>query len=256
MLEIEIIPCLRDNYAYLLLDTSGNSVGVVDPSESVPVNAALMARNLALTHIFNTHHHWDHTGGNLDLKSRWGARIIGPGKDRARIPGLDEGVSEGDVYEFGACKARVLEIPGHTRGHIAFYFPESRALFCGDTLFSLGCGRLFEGTPAQMWDSLGKLRRLPAETKVYCGHEYTATNARFALSIDPDNAALQIRAREVAALRAKNLPTVPSTMESEIAANPFLRADDPALARALKMEAADPVAVFAEVRRRKDGFRG
>jgi hydroxyacylglutathione hydrolase len=255
-LDIRSLPVLSDNYVFLLREPAAGAVAAVDPSVAVPVIETLGTLGWRLTHILNTHHHWDHTGGNLELKERFGCTVVGPAADAARIPGIDVALGEGEVYAFGQEPAHIFDIPGHTRGHIAFYFPESRALFCGDTLFSLGCGRLFEGTPAQMWDSLGKLRRLPADTRVYCGHEYTATNARFALALDPDNAALKARAREVAALRAKNLPTVPSLMETEIAANPFLRADDPALARALEMEAADPVAVFAEVRRRKDRFRG
>jgi len=255
-LDIQALPVLSDNYVFLLREPEAGAVAAVDPSVAEPVIEALATLGWRLTHVLNTHHHWDHTGGNLELKERFRCTVVGPAADAARIPGIDVALGEGEVYAFGKEPAHIFDIPGHTRGHIAFYCPESRALFCGDTLFSLGCGRLFEGTPAQMWESLGKLRRLPAETQVYCGHEYTAANARFALALDPDNAALQARAREVAALRAKNLPTIPSLMESEIAANPFLRADDPALARALDMEAADPVAVFAEVRRRKDGFRG
>ena len=253
-LEIHAVLALTDNYVYLLREPKAGTVAAVDPSLAEPVIVALENLGWRLTHILNTHHHWDHTGGNLELKALTGCTIVGPKADEARIPGIDVALGEADRYEFGAETAQVFDIPGHTRGHIAFYFPESRALFCGDTLFSLGCGRLFEGTPAQMWRSLGKLRRLPADTNVYCGHEYTESNARFALTLDPDNAALQKRAREVAQLRAAGRPTVPAVMESECAANPFLRADDPALARALNMETADPVSVFAEVRRRKDSF--
>jgi len=255
-LEIHAVPVLTDNYVYLLREPEADAVAAVDPSVAAPVLAALERLGWRLTHILNTHHHWDHTGGNLELKAHTGCTIVGPKADAARIPGIDVALAEGERYRFGAETAEVFDIPGHTRGHIAFYFPESKALFCGDTLFSLGCGRLFEGTPAQMWDSLSKLRRLPPDTKIYCGHEYTQSNARFALTIDPGNAALRARAKEAAALREKNLPTVPAVMASECAANPFLRADDPALARALEMETADPVEVFAEVRRRKDAFRG
>ena len=254
MLDIEIVPCLKDNYAYLLRDARTGAIAIVDPSEDGPVNAALARRALELTHIFNTHHHWDHTGGNLALKARWGAKIIGPARDRARIPGIDEGLSESDVYEFGSHRIRVLEIPGHTLGHIALWFEGERAVFTGDTLFSLGCGRLFEGTPAQMWTSLSKLARLPDDTRIFCGHEYTQTNARFALTIEPGNEALRARAAEVDGLREADRPTIPSTIAEEKRANPFLRAAEPGIAKTLGLEGADPVSVFAELRRRKDVF--
>lgn len=253
-LEIELVPLLRDNYGYLLRDPQTGACGVVDPSEAAPVLAAARARGWTITHILNTHHHPDHTGGNLAIKAATGAMIIGPKADEARIPGIDLAVAEGERFRLGAAEAEILFIPGHTRGHIAYWFPESAALFCGDTLFALGCGRLFEGTPDQMWSSLGKLRRLPGDTRVYCGHEYTQANARFALTVDGGNAALAERARRIDALRAEGRPTIPSTMAEERATNPFLRADDPGLAAALGLPAKDPVAVFAEVRRRKDVF--
>jgi hydroxyacylglutathione hydrolase len=255
-LEIRILTALSDNYVYLLREPESGAVAAVDPSEAAPVLPALDETGWRLTHVLNTHHHWDHTGGNLELKERFRAAVVGPKADEARIPGIDQAVGEDAPYDFGAARAQVFDIPGHTRGHIAFYFPRSRALFCGDTLFSLGCGRLFEGTPAQMWTSLLKLRGLPPETLVYCGHEYTEANARFALTLDPENEELRRRAAEAAALRRQGLATIPAVMGSETAANPFLRADDAAIAAAVKMEAADPVAVFAEVRRRKDQFRG
>ncbi len=253
-LEIHLVPCLRDNYAYLLREPASGAVGIVDPSEAAPVFAALKERNWRLTHILDTHHHWDHTGGNLELKKATGAVIVGPRADAGRIPGIDVEVGDGDTYRFGEAEAEVFDIPGHTRGHIAFWFRDSRALFCGDTLFALGCGRLFEGTPEQMWTSLGKLRRLPDDTRVYCGHEYTQANARFALTIEPDNADLRARAKEIDALRAENKPTIPSTMGEERATNPFLRADVAALQQAMRRAGDDPVAVFAEIRRRKDSF--
>ncbi len=255
-LEIHAIPALTDNYVYLVRESESGAVAAVDPSVASTVSAALKKLGWRLTHILNTHHHWDHTGGNLALKDQTRCAIVGPKADEGRIPGIGVSLRDGETYDFGAERAAVFDIPGHTRGHIAFYFPESRALFCGDTLFSLGCGRLFEGTPAQMWDSLLKLRRLPGDTAIYCGHEYTEANARFALTIDPRNPALKKRAEEAAALRRAGKPTVPAILESERAANPFLRADDPTLARAAGIEAADPVAVFAEIRRRKDNFRG
>lgn len=253
-LEIHPIPALADNYVYLLREPESGLVAAVDPSEARPVFAALDRLGWRLTHILNTHHHWDHTGGNLELKEKTGALIVGPKADEARIPGIDVALAEGDEFKFGAESAQIFDIPGHTRGHIAFYFPRSKALFSGDTLFSLGCGRLFEGTPAQMWSSLSKLKRLPGDTKVFCGHEYTANNARFALTLEPKNPALNERAAEVHVLRGEGRPTVPALMGNEIAANPFLRADALELRRALNMETADPAEVFAEVRRRKDAF--
>ena len=177
--------------------------------------AALNQHGLQLTHILNTHHHFDHTGGNLELKEMTGARIIGPKADADRIPGIDAGVGEGDLVAIGASVARVFDIPAHTKGHIAFWFEADKAVFTGDTLFAMGCGRLFEGTPAQMWSSLSKLARLPADTRVYCGHEYTQSNGRFALTLEPDNADLVARMKEVDDLRQKGLPTIPSTIGSE-----------------------------------------
>ncbi|HUI18859.1 MAG TPA: hydroxyacylglutathione hydrolase [Alphaproteobacteria bacterium] len=254
ILEIALVPCLKDNYAYLLRDPATGAVGVVDPSEAAPVEAALSARGWTLTHILNTHHHWDHTGGNPALKAATGAVVVGPKADRERIPVIDVAVDEGETFMLGQAEARILFIPGHTRGHIAFWFPESKAVFCGDTLFAIGCGRTFEGTAAQMWHSLGKLKALPADTRVYCGHEYTQANARFALTVEPQNAALKSRARAVDAARAKGQPTIPSTIGEERATNPFFRADERSIAETIGLAGADAVAVFAEVRLRKDKF--
>lgn len=256
MLDIRLIPVLSDNYVYLLRDGATGAVAVVDPGEAEPVAMVLDELGWRLSQILNTHHHADHVAGNEDLRRLSQAPVIGPEADRHRIPTLDQGVGEGDTVRVGSRTAKVIAVPGHTSGHIAFWFEADSALFCGDTLFSLGCGRLFEGTPAQMWDSLLKLRALPDETRLYCGHEYTAGNARFALSLDPDNPALQARAAEVERQRLAGKPTLPVTLGAEKRANPFLRADDPALAARLGMAGADPVAVFAETRRRKDTFRG
>src|ERR1700733_2852967 len=209
-LEISLVPCLSDNSAYLLPAPDDGLCAIVDPSEPGPVKQALSARGLKLTHILNTHHHFDHTGGNLPLKEEFGAKVVGPEKDRERIPGIDVGVVEGAPWTFGARSVPVLEIPAHTRAHIAFVFDD--AVFTGDTLFAMGCGRLFEGTPAMMWASLSKLMRLPDETKIYCGHEYTLSNGRFAMTLEPNNTALQARMKDVEALRAKNAPTIPSTL--------------------------------------------
>jgi hydroxyacylglutathione hydrolase len=253
-LEIVRIPALRDNYLWLAHEPESKATAVIDPAEPGPVLAELQSRGWRLTHILNTHHHADHTGGNAALKAATGCTIVGPRADAQRIPGIEVAVGEGDTYRLGKAEARVFDVPGHTRGHIAYWFPESRALFCGDTIFALGCGRLFEGTPAQMWSSISKLRLLPAETRVYCAHEYTQSNARFALTVEPTNDALVARARAIDEMRARGEPTVPSTLGEEVATNPFLRADRPELLAAAGLEGLDPVAAFGEVRRRKDEF--
>lgn len=254
-LEILQIPVLSDNYVYLVHEAASGATAVVDPAVAAPVLQALDQRGWRLSHILNTHHHGDHVGGNLELKQATGCRIVGPRADAGRIPGIDDQVGDGDRYMFGTAVAEVFDVPGHTRGHIAYWFEASAALFCGDTLFALGCGRLFEGTPAQMWHSLSKLAALPPATRIYCAHEYTQSNARFALSVEPGNPALQRRAAEIDRLRAAGRPTVPSTLAEEIATNPFLRADQPGLQQGVGLAGADPVAVFAETRQRKDVFR-
>jgi hydroxyacylglutathione hydrolase len=253
-LQVEQIPVLSDNYVYLLHEPRAGVTGVVDPAVAAPVLEALRAHGWKLAWILSTHHHADHTGGNLELKQATGCRIAGPKADAARIPGIDLGLGEGDRFRLGDAEAEVFETPGHTSGHISYWFAESKALFCADTLFSLGCGRLFEGTPAQMWRSLGKFARLPDDAVVYCAHEYTQSNARFALSVDPDNPTLKARAAEVERLRAAGRPTVPSTLGAERAANPFLRPHDPAIRKRLGMEGASDEEVFAEIRKRKDRF--
>jgi len=253
-LEIDPVPCLKDNYAYLVYDRSEGICGVVDASEAAPVKRALESRNLKLTHILSTHHHWDHIGGNLELKQAFGVQIVGAAKDAARIPGIDIGLNEGETITLGSHKARVLEIPAHTSQHIAFWFEADRAVFTGDTLFAMGCGRLFEGTPEMMWSSLSKLMRLPDDVRIYCGHEYTEANGRFALTVEPDNRDLQARMVDVRATRAKGLPTIPSTMGLEKKTNPFLRAQSEEIRRTLGLNDASNVDVFAETRRRKDKF--
>jgi hydroxyacylglutathione hydrolase len=253
-LEIEPVPCLRDNYAYLVYDPDEGVCGVVDASEAGPVKRALERRGLKLTHILSTHHHNDHVGGNLALKAEFGATVVGAAKDAARIPGLDIGLNEGDVFTFGSHEARVLEIPAHTSQHIAFWFEADRCVFTGDTLFAMGCGRLFEGTADEMWTSLSKLMRLPDDVRVYCGHEYTEANGRFALTLEPNNADLAARMDEVRKVRAKGLPTIPSTIGIEKKTNPFLRAGSSEIRRTLELENARDVEVFAETRKRKDSF--
>lgn len=261
---VEQIPVLRDNYIYLI-DLGGGAAAVVDPAVSEPVEHRLQQKGWRLTHILNTHHHADHTGANLALKHAYHAEIIGPSADRDRIPGLDHPVADGDVVtlppgpgEGAGAKplvGHVMATPGHTRGHIVYWFAEAGMLFCGDTLFSLGCGRLFEGTPQQMWKSLQMIRGLPSDTMVYCAHEYTQANALFALSVDPDNVDLKRRAEWVTAMREAGRPTVPSRLGTEVLCNPFLRADNERIAEELGMEDANPAAVFAELRKRKDVFQ-
>jgi hydroxyacylglutathione hydrolase len=251
-LEIQLVPCLSDNYAYLIHDAKAGLCAVIDPSEPAPVEKALKARGWRLTHILNTHHHFDHTGGNMALKESHRAEVVGPGKDRERIPAIDVGVDETTNWTFGGRAVRVLEIPAHTRAHIAFVF--DAAAFTGDTLFAMGCGRLFEGTPAMMWTSLSKLAKLPGDTRIYCGHEYTQNNGRFALTLEPSNDALKARMRDVDAARAKGAPTIPSTIKLEMETNPFLRPHAPEIRKTLGLEGADDVTVFAEMRKRKDSF--
>ncbi len=254
MLETVQIPALSDNYVYLLHDGDSGRTAVVDPPEAEPVMAELERRGWSLDWILNTHHHWDHVGANLALKRLTGCQVAGFQGDAHRIPGIDRTLAGGDRFELGASVAQVLEVPGHTLGHVAYWFADADLLCCGDTLFSLGCGRLFEGTAAQMWESLCKLRDLPDATRVCCAHEYTLKNARFALTIEPDRPPLLERVRQVEALRAQGLPTVPSLLGEEKITNPFLRADDPDLQVRLHMCGSPAVAVFAELRRRRDRF--
>jgi hydroxyacylglutathione hydrolase len=250
--EIELVPCLSDNYAVLMHDAGTGTTVLVDAPEAAPISAALTRRGWRLTHILVTHHHTDHVAGIEELKAASHARVIGPKAEEDRIPGVDEVVAEGDRIAVGPLKASVIGTPGHTLGHIAYWFDEAGVLFSGDTLFALGCGRVFEGTLEQMWSSLEKLAALPDDTIVYCGHEYTLSNARFALTIEPGNPALKARAAEIEAARAAGLPTVPTTIGRERATSPFLRAGEPAVAEAVGMPGADAAEVFAEVRRRKD----
>lgn len=253
-IEVHMFPCLNDNYGFLVHEPESGYTATVDTPEVAPIEAALAEKGWSLTHIFNTHHHYDHAGGNEALKEKWSCQIIGASNDAARIPGIDVTVSDGETFEFGAAAVAVFEVPGHTTGHIAFYFPEDGVAFVGDTLFALGCGRLFEGTPQQMWQSLNKLMALPDDTVIYCAHEYTQANAAFALSVEPDNDQLQQRVVEIGRLRAADQPTVPTTIALEKATNPFLRPDSELLQKTLEMTGEDLVSVFAETRRRKDNF--
>lgn len=251
-IELVTIPCLKDNYAFLLHDAASGQTALVDAPEAAPIAAALDARGWQLTDILITHHHGDHIDGVAALRA--GTRVIGAAADAHRLPPLDLAVSPGDRFTACGAEVQVIDVPGHTVGHVAYHVPAAGAVFTGDSLMALGCGRLFEGTAAQMWDSLQRLRALPPDTLVCSGHEYADGNARFALTVDPDNATLAARAAAVASLRAAGKPTVPSLLSSEIATNPFLRADDAALKAALGMADSPDAAVLAEIRARKDRF--
>ncbi len=253
-LEIHRIPARSDNYLWLAIEPTSGAVAIIDPADAEPVIAKCEELGLNLTHILNTHHHGDHTGGNLELKEKYGCIVVGSVADQARIPGIDVAVGDGDTYDLGPERAQVFDVTGHTLGHIMYWFEDSKALFCGDTLFAMGCGRLSEGTAEQMWKALSKFTILPDDTEIYCAHEYTQANARFALTIEPGNVALQARAKEVDQLRSHDIATVPSLLGAERATNPFLRATEPDLRAAIGMEAAAPVDVFRETRARKDNF--
>jgi hydroxyacylglutathione hydrolase len=235
------VPILSDNYAWMLRDSGSGAVAIVDPADAAPIIAALERAGGKLDLILLTHHHADHIAGVDEVRARFpGAKVVGAAADAHRLPRLDQELKEGDAVTFGSASARVIETPGHTRGQINYFFPDGEILLSGDTLFSLGCGRLSEGTPAEMFASLRKLAVLPGGTKLCCGHEYTESNARFALSVDPDNAALKARTEQARQQRAAGQPTLPSMMSDELAANPFLRAPD--------------VATFADLRAKKDKF--
>lgn len=234
------VPILSDNYAWLLRDDATGATAIVDPAEPKPIIAALEQAGGRLDLILLTHHHADHIAGTDEVRARFGAKVVGAATDARRLPKLDTAVREGDTVKLGSAEARVIDTPGHTRGQINYFFPDGEILLSGDTLFSLGCGRLLEGSAEEMFASLRKLAALPPGTKVCCGHEYTQSNARFALHVDPDNAALQARAEQAKQQRAAGQPTLPSLMRDELAANPFLRAPD--------------VARFAELRAQKDKF--
>lgn len=254
VLQVEQFMCRSDNFGVLIHDPESGATASIDAPEEAPIRAALERTGWQLTHILTTHWHEDHVKANEALKAAFGVEIHGPEAEKARVPGIDHPVSGGDGFTFGSEAVEVIDTPGHTAGHIAYHFPQSKLLFAGDTLFALGCGRLFECPADVMHASLSRLAALPGDTTVYCGHEYTLANARFAVSVDPDNAALQARLSEIEALRAKDKPTLPTTLALELETNPFLRAGDAAIRRHLGMESASDTEVFAEIRKRKDNF--
>ena len=252
--EILTIPCRQDNYAFLIHDSGTGETALVDAPETAPLASALDDRGWQLSTILLTHHHFDHIDGVADLVATHGPTVIGAAADAHRLPPLDTQVAEGDRLTIAGQDVQIIDVSGHTVGHIAFYMPAAAAVFTADSLMALGCGRVFEGTMDQMWESLSKLATLPGETTVYSGHEYTAANARFAVTIDPDNAALAARVAEITRLRENGAPTVPSKLGTERSTNPFLRAGEAAVKSALGMENAPDAAVFAEIRGRKDRF--
>ena len=250
--EIRTFTCLSDNFGYLIHDPATKATASIDAPEAGPILKALEREGWSLTDILITHHHHDHVGGVAELKQKYNCRVVAPHDNAAKIADVDLRVAQGDVVKVGDLLARVLETPGHTLDHISYVFDSEKTLFAADTLFSIGCGRVFEGTYPMMWDSLLKLRALPDDFKLYCGHEYTASNVKFALTVESDNPALQTRAAEVTRLRAENKPTVPVLLGEEKKANVFLRADDPSVALKLHMKGASAAEVFGELRERKN----
>ena len=251
-LQVALVPIFSDNYVYLLRDPASGTVGVIDPGDATPVSDALHILGWKPDWIILTHHHPDHIAGVDDLKAETGAKVVGASQDANRLPPLDDKVAPGGRWSLGDSHFDIIDAPGHTVGQIAYHAPGGAALFSGDSLFALGCGRLFEGTAAQMWDTLCRFKALPDDTRVFCGHEYTQSNAKFCLTIEPGNEALQSRAKAIDALRAAGEPTIPTTIGLEKQTNAFMRADEPSVQAALGLDGADAASVFAEIRRRKD----
>ncbi|SOE16657.1 hydroxyacylglutathione hydrolase [Hoeflea halophila] len=253
-LMIEQFTCRQDNFGVILHDPLSGETASIDAPDGAKVAGRLGDDEWKLTHLLITHHHPDHVEGIPALARDYAPKVIGPEAEASNIAGLTQTVSDGESFDFAGREVRVISTPGHTAGHICFYMPDEGLLFAGDTLFALGCGRLFEGSPADMHGSLARLVELPDETRVYCGHEYTQSNARFALSVDPDNEMLAKRAEEISDLRSKGLPTLPTTIGFEKRTNPFMRTGDPAIRKQLGMETSSDLEVFTELRRRKDSF--
>jgi hydroxyacylglutathione hydrolase len=253
-LKIEQFPCREDNFGVLIHDPVSNLTASIDAPDAAAIRDKLEETGWKLDRILTTHHHQDHVEGNLALKEEFGCSITGPAGEADRIPGIDDAVKGTDTFIFGGWQVRVIDTPGHTLGHISYWIPEAAVVFVADTLFALGCGRVFEGTPEMMWESLEKLHALPDQTTVYCGHEYTEANARFAVTIEPDNQELQQRFEEIKRLRADGKATLPTTIGLEKRTNPFLRVNERSVRSHIDMENAAPAQVFAEIRKRKDNF--
>ena len=252
-MKIEIIPCLRDNYSYLIHEERTNTVSIIDPSDFSTCDKKIIKYS-KLDYILNTHHHADHIDGNLKLKKKYNSKILGFGLDKIRIPGIDISLKENQKYKIGSLEFEVIFVPGHTKGHIAFFFRKEKVVFTGDTLFSLGCGRVFEGTHKEMFESLNKLKNLPFDTKVYCGHEYTKSNLKFCLTYDKENILLKQKEKKVEEKLRNNLPTIPTTIEEEIKTNIFLKCDDPSIKQLLNLQTASDDKVFSKLRDLKDSF--
>lgn len=252
MLEVHQFPCLSDNYGFLLHDPASGKTACIDTPDADAYLREAAAKGWQITHIWNTHWHPDHAGGNEAIKAATGCTVIAPAAEAEKIAGIDQTVSHGDIVSLGEYETQVIDVGGHTLGHIAYHLPAGGIAFVGDSVFALGCGRMFEGTPPQFWESLSRIKALPPETLLYCAHEYTASNAKFALHADPDNKALQDYAGAVEVARAADKPTVPTTLARELAANPFLRADDADMQA--RWGGGDAVATFAALRGAKDNF--
>ena len=253
-MKIEIIPCLNDNYSYLIHDEISNTVAIVDPSEFIPCNTIISKNYKKLDFILNTHHHYDHVGGNEELKKKYNSKVLGFENDKNRIPQIDTVLKDNQEFKIGTLNFTTIFIPGHTRGHVAFYFKKERVVFSGDTLFSLGCGRVFEGTYKQMFQSLNKLKNLPGETKVYCGHEYTFKNLEFCLKFNPNNDFLKKKKDDIKLSLKNKKPTIPSTIADEIKTNIFFRVNDPDVKKAINLENSPDIEIFTKLRDLKDNF--
>ena len=253
-MDIDVITCLSDNYSYLIKDNQTNTVAIIDPSEFRPCDKKINQKYKKLDFILNTHHHFDHIGGNVELKNKYGSKVLGFEKDKKRIPEIDILLKDCQEFTIGNLNCKTIFIPGHTSGHIAFYFEKEKVIFTGDTLFSLGCGRVFEGTNQQMFDSLNKIKSLPGDTKIYCGHEYTKNNLRFCIKFNPNNIFLRNKKEFIEARIKEKKPTIPSTLRDEIKTNIFLRYDDPDVKDALNLKKASDIEIFTELRDLKDNF--
>ena len=253
-MKVEIIKCLKDNFSYLLINEKSNNACVVDPSEPDPIIDFIQKKNINLKYILNTHHHYDHVGGNNDLKKRYGSKIVGFKDDKDRIPKIDILVEDNQIWTYEDFESKIFHIPGHTSGHICFYFEKEKIAFTGDTLFSLGCGRVFEGTHEEMFNSLNKIKNLPPDTKVYCGHEYTKSNLNFCLEYDSNNPHLKDKKIDIDKKLSSNQPTIPSTIADEIKTNIFLRCNDPEIKHRLGLKDSSDVEVFSKLRDLKDSF--